>query len=190
MKKEPASVIRAKERIRLLSNKPIQELNLPQVIELAESTEVLRNYLTRVSGTERVLKLLLKTRLEHEQWTITSFSPDREKGIDIAASKGKSQLVIEVKGNPFSEKSEPGQKIKYLGDAVLSICTRMTEHSVDIRYCIAVPDTFASVITNHLPDMARTRLEVYVLFLNGEQIRVLYPSEHSKADLISFDQLF
>lgn len=195
---EPLLSPSEQERLKYLSEH-ISELQEPQLSELSELLNKMRykiDYVEKTRRREDPLKKQLKERLEKEGWQV-KIAPGREKGPDLEAvkekDKGKREIIAEVKGEPGSAKTASGQRIKYIGDALLTILNRMGTQSSDvrpsdIRYCLVFPYTYLPVVKPRLHAWVREKLGLYILFLKGEPLEALYPTLEHEVDLRGFDE--
>lgn len=166
--------------------KYISELSERECSELRDSLNTILSAVEEYRRKEATLTKWLKEMLEKEGWQVTRFAPDKQRGPDLEARKGKRTIIMEVKG----EAASAGQRVKYVADTLLAILSRMRAQSSDVRYCMVFPDSHLPVVKRYLPDWVREKLGLYILFLNDESLKALYPTLKREKDLTSFDELF
>ncbi len=139
------------------------------------------------------VKTILKDRLEREGWNITTISMGQEQGKDLEAVKGEWTIHIEAKGEPKSPNSYRQERRQFIGGALMSLITCMTEENVNRKFCIAFPDNeyYLSGVLTRIPSLIRKKLNLFAMFLQEDaSIRVLMPSSTDTKVLFSFDELF
>lgn len=170
--------------------KYLSELSEGQLSELQESAEVLGRYIEERLGKEDTLKDILKQKLEKEGWRV-EIAPGKKPGADVEAHKGNRTIIMEAKGEPGpSVKSPPAVRRKNVNDALGDILNRMRIQSGDVRYCIALPDTYLKLVKDRVPAWVREKLDLYILFLRGESLKAICPTGEHVIDLGDFDELF
>ncbi|GEM_PF-7089173 len=139
------------------------------------------------------VKTLLKERLEKELWAIIKIAMGTEQGKDLEATKNSKAIHIEAKGEPKSISSYRQERRQFVGGALISLITHMTQEDENIAYCMAFPDNdyYLRGVLTRIPSLVRKKLRVFGLFLREDSsIQVLYPSNNNTEELRSFDDLF
>lgn len=172
-------------------DKRISALGLAEVSKFEKFLIARLDELGKIRWREDFLKKALKERLEKEGWQITSFSLGRTRGKDLEACKAGWTIIFEVKGEPVSSKTASGQRIKYIGDALLSLLAHMTAKCEDVRYCMVFPDRYVAVVKKRLSHFVRAKVGLNIMFLSeGGSLKALLAEQDSVFELRAFEELF
>jgi len=110
--------------------------------------------------SEDSIKRALERWLRDQGWE-PKIAWGRSPGIDVEARRGPARWVIEAKGRGVS----PQAQGNYFLGALAELVQRMTD--ANCRYSLAFPDLARyQGLGNRLPALAKSRLQVSVLFID------------------------
>jgi|LakMenEpi03Aug12_release.lakeMendotaPanAssembly.Ray.scaffolds.fasta_scaffold154824_3 hypothetical protein len=129
----------------------------------------------QIKMTEDDVVLALKAWLERDKWTV-NYCTGMQRGIDIAATKGKRRLLIEAKGAKGNTKLKHTTRAKFdqgqirvnLGAAIVK-CLEMKRDNPDAEVAIAQPndEDIRRCIESLVPRLAELGIKHYWVEPNG-----------------------
>lgn len=111
--------------------------------------------------TEDEVNEALRAWLLTQGWTIESFCPGNQRGIDVVARRGEERWLIEVKGSGKTPQVEQNYMYGNLGQLLF----KMTD--AQAKYSVAFPDMPKFTrMWGRLPQVARERTKITALFVS------------------------